>query len=688
LYDIIKVEKMDNKDLIREISEGLGVPVAIFSANWSLKGASPDVDQKMMEVATHCMNSPDPKGEARREGMTLLECQLERDVMFNVLARGENVDDDVAFASSMLSLLPEIREKRGQDARFRTFLVNQLANSGMSQESQMFVARLGYHDDLPRCAVLFSSSFTPGLQGKEFPFPWESLFANEFCNSSWFEKEDIHGICGNSQYLIFKKVPSLSFLKNRDYLDGMAKTVIAYFKDLFHVQLSVHVGSCYNHFSSLYQSYHEAVFLQANKRFLSKQSNDVLYIDQHIFEYFCLQVPSSSHKRRFADLDANIKASPKQWETVFCLCQNDMNLTETSRKLGIHRNTLMQRYEKLKKQFSIDPLHSDEDRIFLWHYVLYHSKKTILHTGNIIQQGSVLNMGIEKLADLISEKSGGTMVLEIQDFSISGNNEEFFNLLCQGSMDLIVTTSSTMNEATNGLSAIMEIPFLFNTPDQAREIINRYIVPECEDPLAAVGVYCLGVWSMGWRYLTSAHSPVITPHDLAGKKVRIMHLHDVLGRYLELMGAESIQTNYDEVFKLLEADIVECQENPFNNILAMGFYKYQKFITDLHFQLSTECCLISLKVWSRLTEEQQAIIRSAMDETNKWLYQEQDVFNNHCREVLVKEKGMVMVPVSKAIEKEWRDIAKGMYDSYPYQDILNRVILAKQGMTKNGGRHG
>ncbi|WP_240374021.1 CdaR family transcriptional regulator [Bacillus piscicola] len=43
-------------------------------------------------------------------------------------------------------------------------------------------------------------------------------------------------------------------------------------------------------------------------------------------------------------------------ETLYCLCDNDLNITQTAKKLYIHRNTLLYRLKKMKQITGLDPL--------------------------------------------------------------------------------------------------------------------------------------------------------------------------------------------------------------------------------------------------------------------------------------------------------------------------------------------
>ena len=61
-------------------------------------------------------------------------------------------------------------------------------------------------------------------------------------------------------------------------------------------------------------------------------------------------------------------------ETVGALIETNFNLTEAAKKLYIHKNTMMYRYNKLKDMLDMDPIRAAADRTFL--ILLYHSLQT------------------------------------------------------------------------------------------------------------------------------------------------------------------------------------------------------------------------------------------------------------------------------------------------------------------------
>lgn len=657
------------------------IPTALVDLQWKILGVTQVQSSKhMQEILSRCASEEKPAQTAKAFQATLATFSYQDMPICHLLLLEKDAE---AYCRFIVTILTHRLQSHGevvpnQPFNIRTMLVNQLANTeGTNPEISTFLAELGYSKDLPRCAILLFLSYPESLATKFDLNFLEKNYTQAMQDSDLFSKEDMYGPFNTDQFIIFKEVSSLQYPSYKEEIVSFITQVKKVFLQGYGISLQATVGTPYAQLSSLRQSYKEAMYLQSNFEYLNTSGDICLFLDQNVYEYLTSLLPTAYLKTRFKPFDHILQEHPTCTETLMALTKSNTNLVTCAKELHLHRNTVLQRFTKLKKVLDINPLYRDKDRLIARAYALYQNKKVNLHAGIIIQPNSVLHQGMQKMAEIILKNSGGNLVLNIHTLSTSGDNRMLFELLCQGSLDFVVVSSSVLNNATNNRSALLELPFLFDSYEEARQLMNTLIIPEMEAPLAAIGAKCLGLWTMGWRYITSKDVPIKRPCDMQGKKMRIMY-NDTLAEYFKSLGTIPIQMNYGDVAKSLETGIIDCQENPYSNILEMQFYQYQKYITHLKFHLSTEGCLISQQTWIKFSESQQAIILSAMKETTEWIYQEQQVFNARCRDMLVQEKGMELVEVSPQQELEWRVLAKELYVDKSNQDLLKKIARAKK----------
>ncbi|MEG0360406.1 MAG: sugar diacid recognition domain-containing protein [Longicatena sp.] len=114
--------------------------------------------------------------------------------------------------------------------------------------------------------------------------------------------------------------------------------------------------------------------------FHPKSSKDLIFFRDYIDYYFISNTTGDIHKEIFQPiLDKTKQFSADEFISLAkVLIKNNYNLTQSSKDLFMHKNTLIYKLEKLKQTFEIDPINSEADRGFiknLYYYIIYTKAK-------------------------------------------------------------------------------------------------------------------------------------------------------------------------------------------------------------------------------------------------------------------------------------------------------------------------
>jgi TRAP-type C4-dicarboxylate transport system substrate-binding protein len=125
----------------------------------------------------------------------------------------------------------------------------------------------------------------------------------------------------------------------------------------------------------------------------------------------------------------------------------------------------------------------------------------------------------------------------------------------------------------------------------------------------------LTYYENGMRYITSSSKPIHVPDDLKDLRIRTMEsrIHMVTFRTL---GATPVPLAYNDLLTNLKSGNIDTQENPITNIYTGEIYKYQKYLTYTEHFYQPAPMFISYAIWSKLTQEQRAIILEAAEESS------------------------------------------------------------------------
>jgi carbohydrate diacid regulator len=144
------------------------------------------------------------------------------------------------------------------------------------------------------------------------------------------------------------------------------------------VQAVFYVGTPQISFSQYIYAYRHCKWMESRYR----GGKDLTGTDRVRFfydcasEYFYSVLPREELHRVFFQYNRQLQKEDRRQfiETVGALIETNFNLTEAAKKLYIHKNTMMYRYNKLKDMLDMDPIRAAADRTFL--ILLYHSLQT------------------------------------------------------------------------------------------------------------------------------------------------------------------------------------------------------------------------------------------------------------------------------------------------------------------------
>jgi len=194
-----------------------------------------------------------------------------------------------------------------------------------------------------------------------------------------------------------------------------------------------------------------------------------------------------------------------------------------------------------------------------------------------VAETTINYMMVEKFADLINERSGGKITVDIYPGGQLGNTTEFTEAVVSGSIDIGTGMTTDLVDFIPQY-AIFDMPNLFDNVDQMRAVLNGDFVEVLNEINTAGGIRMLGYSDAGFRQLTS-NKPVHQLSDLGGQKIRVMtnpyHIE-----YWNAVGAAATPMQFTEVFMGLQQGTIDGEENPYMNIVGNNLQEVQKYVIE------------------------------------------------------------------------------------------------------------
>ena len=284
-----------------------------------------------------------------------------------------------------------------------------------------------------------------------------------------------------------------------------------------------------------------------------------------------------------------------------------------------------------------------------------------LKAGHTLAPAHPYHLGLEKFGEIVKEKTGGEITLDVYHSSQLGSERELIEALQMGTVDMTCISTAPLAGFTKSFM-IYDLPFIFPDSATAHKVLDGEIGQKSLADLEKIGIIGLVFYENGFRQVTNSKRPLVKPTDARGLKIRTMENKIHMASF-RAVGANPVPMAFGEVFTALQQGTIDAQENPLPIIFNNKYYEVQKYASMTNHFYSPAPLLVSKKVWDKLTDEQKTIFKEAAVEARAYqraeLAKQDAAYQND-----LKEKGMevndvdheawlkAMAPVYKQFEQE------------------------------------
>jgi tripartite ATP-independent transporter DctP family solute receptor len=268
--------------------------------------------------------------------------------------------------------------------------------------------------------------------------------------------------------------------------------------------------------------------------------------------------------------------------------------------------------------------------------------------------------GLEKLAELVKQKSGGKLNIKIFGGGALGGDLQVVSALQGGTIEMSQMNASLLNGVVKEFS-VLDFPFLFNTEEEAYAVVDGPVGRKLMNMLPAKGIVGLAYPELGFRHIHNSRRPVTKADDLKGLKIRVIQTPVYIDT-LNALGATATPLPFPEVYSALEQKVVDGATNPLVTIPVMKFDEVQKYLTLTRHQYNPQIILVSKRAWDKLSEENRKILQEAAIEATNFERKVTREKNAQALETLRKTLQIAELPPAE-IEK-MRQLTKPVIDKH------------------------
>ncbi|MCC6305278.1 MAG: TRAP transporter substrate-binding protein [Rhodobacteraceae bacterium] len=299
--------------------------------------------------------------------------------------------------------------------------------------------------------------------------------------------------------------------------------------------------------------------------------------------------------------------------------------------------------------------------------------ETVLKAGHISPKDSLEGMAVDRFAELVREKTGGAVVVEVFPSEQLGKGVAQIDSTMIGNQDLYFGGSPEFERFSDGLK-LLGLNWVIPSQAAFRRVTEDPVWNDILiDPLAAAGLVVLNSnWERGpYRVMVSTR-PITSIADMRGLKFRIAPI-DTWRKAWGAVGTDMVVLAWTDVYLGLKQGTVEAVTSPISLVRPMKFTEVAKHIirTDEFWQVLLP--VINKDRFESLTGDQRAALLAAAAEAGQWYVAEQETRGDADIALMREQDGAdfttidlapgiaLMQPVVRALEAEGF-IPAGLYD--------------------------
>lgn len=308
--------------------------------------------------------------------------------------------------------------------------------------------------------------------------------------------------------------------------------------------------------------------------------------------------------------------------------------------------------------------------------------KITIKIAHVSQEGVPIDVASKKLGDMLNEKTGGRITVNVFPASALGNNTELLEQLQMGTLEMAISSVAFLGAFTE-TTKLLDLPYLFQSNEAAEEVLDGDVGKTIFENLQPAGFEGMAWLATGWRHVT-ANKEIHKPEDMKGLKIRVMENQMHIDHF-NALGASAVPMAFSELYTALQNGTMDAQENPFANIDGNRLYEVQKYIIKTGHIYDTSPLLASKTWWDSLSESDQKLIRECVNEMVTY-ERELSASNEAELEEKIGNNGTnVVITLTDEERQAFKDAAQPVYDKYGPEigeDLISQVNEINQKYVK------
>lgn len=276
--------------------------------------------------------------------------------------------------------------------------------------------------------------------------------------------------------------------------------------------------------------------------------------------------------------------------------------------------------------------------------------KRIIRVSHAQSETHPEHLGLLAFKEYVEEKLGDKYEVQIFPNELLGSAQKAIELTQTGAIDFVVAGTANL-ETFADVYEIFSMPYLFDSEEVYKSVMQDTEYMENVYASTDEAGFRVVTWYNAGTRNFYGKSPIRTPEDLKGKKIRVQQSPASV-EMVKAFGAAAAPMGFGEVYTAIQQGVIDGAEN---NELALTNNKHgevAKYYSYNKHQMVPDMLVANLKFLNSLSPEDYQVFKEAAALSTEVEMEEWDKSIEEAKKIATDEMGVEFIDVDVEVFKE------------------------------------
>ena len=286
----------------------------------------------------------------------------------------------------------------------------------------------------------------------------------------------------------------------------------------------------------------------------------------------------------------------------------------------------------------------------------------VIRFSHVVAQDTPKGQMVQRLGELVAQRSGGRMRVDIFPDSQLYGDEDEMEALKLGAVEMLAPSLSKFGNVGLPEFEVFDLPYLFADTAQVQRLIQGPVGQRLLAKLERQQMVGLGFLDNGFKQM-SARKPLRTPADFKGLRLRVQS-SAVLVAQMQALGAQAVVLPFGEARRALAHGVVDGTENPLSNFLTQGLATVQPHVTLTQHGYLGYLVVTNPRFWASLKPADRELLRQCLQDALAFGNRKSAEMNQQAQDSLARTPGVQLHALTTAERTALRQAAQPAYVAF------------------------